>query len=165
MVSRITKRFRSSYKGNVLAKLQDFRRRSVWAYLLASVLLGAGAPGLLGRFWVTAAGSFLGCCAVGIGVVYLGAYLQRNKTLFSAEVTFEEARILVQPDGPGQPAEAKDWRWILAWQESGTHFFLRIQKLPRLFLLLRKTALTPEEADTLRTWLARPRVAAPAAAI
>ena len=160
MVAQITRRFSISYQSNVRAKLHDFWRRSVWGYLLAALVLAAAQPGLLGSFWLTAGGCLVGFCALGLGVVYLGAYVQRHKLTFNATVTFQESQILVRPDAPGQLPETHTWRWILAWQESATHFFLRIRRFPQLFLLVRKTELTPSETATLRTWLARPRPAA-----
>lgn len=154
MVTSIRRSFRVSPHSQLLAKLHQFRRRSGWRYLLASLLLSVVYPSLAGHFLLTWGVLFLGCCALALAAIYVSSYWPRNQPVFEADVAFEEAHIQVWPVGGGGP-ETKEWGWVLAADESRTHFYLLIRRFPGLSLVLAKTALAPEETTTLRAWLAR----------
>jgi hypothetical protein len=155
MLAHFTAHFTNTPRYLLLGKLHNFRKRSVWRYLLAGVLLGAARPEWLGSIWLTTPALALGLVALGLGVVVLSAYLQRHKKIFSAEVTFTAAYITVQPDAAGAPAETHDWQWIRQADETSRYFFLVVQPFPRFGLVLDKRRLTAEQAGTFRAWLAQ----------
>lgn len=147
--------FQTTFQHLLLGKLYNFRRRSLWRYLLAALLLSLARPALLGGFWQTWLALSLGLGALGLGVLFLSSYWQRHRTGLDAKITFRTDQIVVRPADAAQPAQTKDWRWILRADESGSHFFLLIGQVPRQYLLLRKAALTAAEVTTFRQWLAR----------
>jgi len=170
MITQISRKFGPSFQSNLLGKLHNFRRRSVWRYALVSglagagrVLLGADKPSPAGSFGLTALVVFAGLCALS-GLAMVGSAWAQRASGFRGEVTFRANDLLVRPDDPGQPAAEQSWACVVSWQESTTDFYLLVRPFPRLYLLLPKRSLSREEATTLREWLRRSRPGAGAAA-
>ncbi|MDO7874399.1 hypothetical protein Q5H93_06615 [Hymenobacter sp. ASUV-10] len=152
MITQLTRSFRPTPHDQRVAKLYNFRRRSLWRYLLAALLLSAARPGLLGSFALTWLGLSAGLVLLGLAVVLLSSY-RMGPASFAAEVTFRAEGIEVRP-ADGAPAQAHDWRWLRRADESGRYFFLTVRDLPRLILLLDKHRLAPEEITAFRAWVA-----------
>lgn len=153
MITQLTRSFRSTPQDMRVAKLYNFRRRSLWRYLLAALLLSLARPELLGNFaltWLGLAASLLG---VGLAVVFASSYWRTPRPVFEAEVTFQADTIVVRP-ASGAPAETHDWRWLRRTDEAGPYFFLTVRGFPQLILLLDKRKLSPEETDAFRAWVA-----------
>jgi hypothetical protein len=153
MITQLTRSFRPTPHDQRVAKLYHFRRRSLWRYLLAALLLSAARPELLGSFALTWLGLSAGLVLLGLAVVLLSSSRPAAGPPFEAEVTFRAGGIEVRP-ATGAPAEVHDWRWVRQADESGTYFFLTLRDFPRLILLLDKRRLAPEEVTAFRMWLA-----------
>jgi hypothetical protein len=150
----ITKRLSSNQQSILLAKVQNFIKRSLFKYLIASVLLAMGAPSLLGGFVWTLLGTFVACCLLSFLAMYLSSKSQSAKNNFDANVTFEESEITIEHLN-GSLLEKRKWDWIINYEENKYGFFLTIQKQPRVYLILAKTKLTKNEENAFRSLLER----------
>ncbi|MFD1874885.1 hypothetical protein [Hymenobacter bucti] len=153
MVSHITRRFQSDFAALLAGKLYTFRRRSVWRYLLAALLLSLARPTLVHNFWRTLLAAAAGLVGLGLLAVVASSYAQRRQKYFEAEIAFRADGLTVQPTS-GALAEAHDWQWVRHASESRHRFYLVLRPFPRLVLLLDKHRLTAEEVAAFRTWLA-----------
>ena len=153
MANQLTYSFRSTPATRRVAKLYVFRRRSLWRYLLAALLLSLARPDLLGSFWLTLLGLALGLVLMGLAVVLGSSYWPSSQAQFEAQVIFQANGIVVQPTS-GAPTETHAWRWVQRADESNRYFYLTVRAFPRLVLLLDKRRLSPEEIGTFRDWLA-----------
>lgn len=153
MITQLTRSFRSTPHDQRVAKLYHFRRRSLWRYLLAALLLSVARPELLGHFALTWLGLSAGLVLLGLAVVLLSSYRRGSRPAFAADITFRADSIEVRP-ASGAPAETHDWRWLRQADEAGSYFFLTLRDFPRLTLLLDKRKLAPEEVTAFREWLA-----------
>jgi hypothetical protein len=156
MVSQIRRRFASSYKYLLQAKLRNFWRRSLWQYALGSALLTGVKPELVGNYLVTFFVIFLALCLLSLSLIVVSSRMQEKRVIFDADVEFKADHIQIEHRNKTL-VETKDWRWILAVEETPAYFYLTIEKQPRLELIVDKAALTPVETDTLRNWLAQSR--------
>jgi hypothetical protein len=152
MITQITRQFYFSFQSMLQSKLYRFRRRSLWRYLLAVGLLSLAKPDLLGSFWPTLLALAAGLVTLGLSVIVLSSYWQRNRAPFVAEVTFRADQLLVRRTLDA-PAEIQDWSWVRHFGETGRYFFLEVRPLPRQPLLLDKRGLT---TDALSHHPARP---------
>ncbi|GAB3637368.1 hypothetical protein GCM10027422_29580 [Hymenobacter arcticus] len=153
MVSQIIRPFRTTFANLLAGKLYNFRRRSLWRYLLGALLLSLARPALVGSFWPTLLVLAAGLVGLGLLVVVLSSYALRHNQQFEAEVTFRADGVVVRP-ASGAPPETHDWQWVRQASETSRRFFLVVKPFPRLVLLLDKHRLTDEEVATFRTWLA-----------
>lgn len=152
MVSQITHNFRTTFASLLAGKLYNFRRRSLWRYLLGALLLSLVWPELVSSFWPTLLVLAAGLVGLGLLVVVASSYaLQQQR--FEAEVTFRADSLLVHP-ASGAPPQTHPWQWVRQASETNQRFFLVVKPFPRLILLLDKHRLTDEEVVTFRTWLA-----------
>ena len=154
MVTSIRRSFCTTPASLLRTKLRNFRRVSVWPCLLGAGVVGWQLPGLAGGFWSTATLCALALCGLSLAVCYFSSYHPLRSQLLNLDVDFQPTQILVQPVGQAT-AEVKDWRWIVAVDESPDYFYLLTRRLPRRSLNIPKVALSPEETATLRTWLAQ----------
>ena len=148
----ITKRLSSNEQALLLAKVQNFIKRSAVKYFIASVLISISFPSLFGGFVWTLLGIFTGCCLVSFLVMYLSSKTQSAKSIFDANVTFGESEIVIEHLNK-QLSEGRKWDWIISSEENKYGFFLTIQKQPRVYLILVKTKLTKSEESTFRSLL------------
>jgi hypothetical protein len=121
----------------VILGYQAMRSASVWSsqtllYVLAACLALAALR--LAALWVSSA-------------VQIRQLRERVLT-----VTFRDDFLTVRHHDTNQ-LESHDWDWVLAAQESGSHYFLQIERRPPFYLLLAKETLSPDEHGLLHRWL------------
>jgi hypothetical protein len=150
----ITKRLSSNQQSILLAKVQNFIKRSVFKYFIASILLAIGLPSLFGGFVWTLLGTFATACLLSFLAMYLSSKSQSNKNIFDANVTFGESEITIEHLNKSL-SEKRNWDWIINSEENKYGFFLTIQKQPRVYLILAKIKLTENEENEFRSLLER----------
>lgn len=148
----ITKRIVINQQSLLLGKLRNFFRRSIIKYFISSIFIAIGIPTLFGGFIWTFLGTFVCLCILSMIAIYFSSKFQSKKMQFDANVTFNEAEIIIEHLNK-QLIERKNWDWILRSQENKYGFFITIQKRPRFELILLKTGLTDNEANILRSLL------------
>ena len=111
-MDKMTKQRLVSNFDNILrAKIYFFLKKSIWKYLISSILLGFLKPiGGLNSI-VSAIIYFIGINVILWPLQYLSAKALAKTINFDADVEFGESKILINHNNK-ELTETKDWSWI-----------------------------------------------------
>ncbi|MCL2163810.1 MAG: hypothetical protein FWH55_05300 [Oscillospiraceae bacterium] len=153
-INEITKTFGYSISIILHAKLRNFIKKSVWVYLLASLLFANALDGVfmapfVGRFLIV----FGGLLLLSISSMLISSrliYLKKRKD--NADITFKEDQIIVYWKYSGE-TEIKTWDWIKSFEEVNDIYYLDLDVWPKNVVIISKQKLTNDESIVLHEWL------------
>jgi hypothetical protein len=155
-INQITKSFKYTVNTILHAKFRNFLKRSLWKYMIASLLLALGSSSLNEARDLSTLNQFLiiFSCLIALSVVLMviSSYiLYMKKKKDDMEITFKEGEVKVFWYSNGVK-EIKSWNWIKSVEESNGLYYLDLDVMPRNVIMLAKQRLTSEENDTLHIW-------------
>lgn len=148
----INKRIKSRKDYILIAKIRNFLKRSIFNYLIASLLIAVAKPSLFGNFTYTACFIFTVLCLLSLILIVISSSIQAKRMQFDADITFTTSEIIITHKNKDL-IEKKNWDWILNAEENKHSFYLLIQKNPRLELILHKRNFNREEIAALQEWI------------
>ena len=147
-MNKIEKHLVSNFGAILVGKLYNFRKKSFWKYLIASVLFSIGKPELFGNFYLTFIGIFLFLIVISLAVMILSAKIQEKKIKFDAIVELFEDKILINHLNKDL-VEEKDWSWINKIVIIKEIIFFETNQYPPLIFNIPKKKITDEEIEFL----------------
>jgi len=140
----ITKRIVSNYINILKGKLYFFIKKSIWKYILATLLITSVSPidslSILTSFTLY----FLGLMIIIIPLILISAKIQANKTSFDAYLTFNDKNIIVHHRNK-ELIETKKWSWIKKIDNKRDTFYLIVNQKTPFAILIQKNKLTAEQ--------------------
>ena len=147
-MNKIEKHLVSNFETILVGKLYNFRKRSFWRYLVASVLLAIARPKLFGNLYLTFLGTFLSLILISFAVMIWSAKSQAKKNKFDAVVELFKDKIVIHHLNKDL-VEEKDWSWINKIIIKKETIFFETNQHPPLILHIPKKNITDEELEFL----------------
>jgi hypothetical protein len=156
-VTKITKSFKYTINTILYAKFRNFFKRSLWKYIIASLLLAYGLSTLNRNTGLSVFNLFIimfsGLILLSVTLMVVSSYLLfLKKRQDDLEITFRENEIEVFWILKDQ-REIKSWNWIKGAEESNCIYYLDLDVYPSNVIMLAKQRLSIEENDLFYSWL------------
>jgi len=131
---------------NILkAKIYFFMQKSIWKYLLASVLLGFSMPFGSYSSLISIPIYFALIMIIVMPALYLSAKTQAKTSNFDAMVEFKENEIIIHHTE--KEVESTDWNWIKKIEIRRDTIWLIINQVKPYGISLPKSKLTDTEIN------------------
>lgn len=143
-MTQFTKHLTLNFKAVLRAKIFKFFKKSIWMYVMASVMIAVGYE-LFGGTYTIGLYVFLILMLVAIMAMLLGSWVLSRKLAFDADVTFSEENITISHRNLHQEIEQRDWSWIKKITMGKTAIWIEINQRPPFIMHLLKSTLTEEE--------------------
>ncbi|MDN3667518.1 hypothetical protein ACFFU1_10025 [Algibacter miyuki] len=140
----IKQRLVSNFENIFRAKVHFFMKKSIWKYLILTLILGYLKPinGL--NPLITAVIYFAGINAILWPLQYVSAKSFAKKINFDALVEFSETEIKIN-HGNKDLVELKDWSWIKNIELNKKHIWLTLNQTPPFGISIPKSNLNASE--------------------
>ncbi|TVZ15979.1 YcxB family protein [Maribacter sp. MAR_2009_72] len=146
----VTKSVVSNFKHIMSGKMYFFFKKSVWSYLLATLMIAVVVPIKQYNFITSFLIYFFGLMLIVFPIMIMAAKVQGEKMEFDAEVTFSEEKIAIRHRNKDL-VETKDWNWIKKISATKDRFVLVVNQRQQFVIALAKDELTQEEIAFFET--------------
>jgi len=123
-----------------------FFRKSIWYYLLATLIFGVVLPLDAYNGITSFLIYFFGLLLIVIPLMIMAAKIQGAKMEFDADITFSEETITIKHHNK-ELVETKDWNWIKNIIDKKHSFYFVINTQKRFGIAIAKGELKPEEIE------------------
>lgn len=145
----ITRRIVSNFNHIFRAKVFFFFRKSIWKYLLCSIVLGMLVPILSWSPVVSIFIYFFGIMLLLWPLLYLSSKGLASKIDFDANIEFAEDQITIRHINK-ELEEIKSWTWIKKIVDHEDRFWLIVDKTIPNGITIPKSNLSQAEIDFLK---------------
>lgn len=144
-----TKQIGVGYESILASKINNFKRRSLWRYLIASILVTIVYPNLLENFVFTGIAIFLGLCLLSFIVIYMSARILSRKKHFQANMILNDEGVqFVGLDNEFDTIQIP-WQELEYFKVKDTKAMFSHKEIPGKNVILKKEKLTKEEYQFL----------------
>jgi hypothetical protein len=156
-IKEITRSFNYTVKTILHAKLRNFRKKSLWGYLILSLPLAFGVNVVFDNekrsLLITYLIILITVLSISLAAIVISSYvLYTRKKADSMDVTFSENQIDVNWTYKGVKEE-KNWDWIKGVEEANDIYYFDLNVWPKNVIMISKQSLTSDENNALRYWV------------
>ncbi|PKA96726.1 hypothetical protein B0O79_0365 [Flavobacteriaceae bacterium MAR_2009_75] len=146
----VTKSVVSNFKHIMSGKMYFFFKKSVWRYLLATLMIAVVVPLKQYNVFISFLIYFFGLLLIVFPIMIMAASVQGKQMEFDAELTFSEEKITIRHRNKDL-VETKDWNWIKKISATKDRFVLVVNQRQQFVISLAKDELTQAEIAFFET--------------
>lgn len=156
-IKEITIPFHYSIRSIFCAKVRNYRKRSIWIYMICSLIMAYGLnlyfDDNVNKIFYKFIFIFVSLILFSFILIIISSHvIYFKKDQYGMEITFRNSKIEVFWVYKGIKEE-KSWDWIKCFEEVNGIYYFDLDIYPRNVMMLRKQSLTLEENNTLHNWL------------
>lgn len=143
----VERRIISSFEYILAAKLRSYFRKSIWKYLLASVLFSFATLGKLGGLIQGTLIIWSILIILTLLIIYFDSSRKAKDQLFDANVKFSEDEIIIDHLIGNKEREIRDWSWIKSIEITNSLIILKLDVNTDYSLFLDRRKLNENEVQ------------------